>query len=402
MKKIKIFIVATELPARIGGSCIRNFNLIKQLPKDIFSVSLFTIIDDETKKFLSDVKNELNIPIYPITYKGFSLMKQLYASIIKRVIPYMEEYRVSGIANVLLNKINEEHPDIIQLEQINAYYAIKDIIPFIKEKNIKIILDAHNVEQVAFKESLKIFPLIKRAIGKWILPNFAKIENNVAKSVEHIFTCSDTDKAHFADIVNTEIITVIPNGTDTVFFRSEKTVLENTLLFMGGVYYPPNEEALRYYFSDIHPSLKKLISDIKIYVLCGKPPKWISQIMANDNSVIAPGFVVDVREYLNKAKVCITPIKSGSGTRLKVLEYMSMGKPVVSTSKGAEGLDVKNNRNILIADHPDDFLGKIIRLMRNPKEAAMIGKEARRLVEKKYDWKIITKKAQVVYLKLKT
>ncbi|HZK40463.1 MAG TPA: glycosyltransferase family 4 protein [Atribacterota bacterium] len=401
MNKIKIFIITTGLPARIGGAPVRNFNLIKNISKDMFSVSLFTIVDSKTKKLLPTIEKELGIPIYSVPFKGFGLVKKIYVSLVKRVMPYMEEYKESGINDILFNKLSKEPIDIIQLEEINAYYAIKDIIPFIKEKNIKIVLDAHNVEQIAFKEASKIFGFIKKTIGRWILPNFAKIENKAAKSVDHIFTCSDVDKAYFANIVNIKTITVIPNGADTMFFRTKKQVLENTLLFMGGVNYPPNEEALQYYFSEIYPLIKKKIPNIKIYALCGKPSQRIENIAKNDTSIIFPGFVVDVREYLNKAKICIAPLKSGSGTRLKILEYMAMGKPVVSTSKGAEGLEVESYKNILIADNPHDFANKIIWLIENPKEAKILGEGARELVKEKYDWIKIIKGVTSYYRKTK-
>jgi len=170
---------------------------------------------------------------------------------------------------------------------------------------------------------------------------------------------------------------------------------------MGGVNYPPNEEALQYYFSEIYPLIKKKIPNIKIYVLCGKPSQRIKNIVKNDTSIIFPGFVVDVREYLNKAKICIAPLKSGSGTRLKILEYMAMGKPVVSSSKGAEGLEVESYKNILIADNPYDFANKIIWLIENPKEEKILGEGARELVKEKYDWRKIIKGVKDFYRKTK-
>ncbi|MGA3292208.1 MAG: glycosyltransferase family 4 protein [Candidatus Microgenomates bacterium] len=400
MKKIKVFIITTELPTRISGAPIRNFNLIKQISKYKFSVSLFTIIDSHTKKFLPIVEKSLNIPIYAVPFKRFNLVKKFYVSLVKKVIPYMEEYKESDIANVILDKIKEENPDIIQLEQINAYYAIKDIIPRIKERNIKIVLDAHNVEQVAFKETLGVFNLLKKTVGKWILPNLEQIENEAAKSVDYIFTCSNTDKKYFANIVNAKKISVIPNGADSVFFRPKKQVLENILLYMGQASYPPNEEALHYYFFDIHPVVRKIIPDVKIYVLCGKSPQWLKKIARDDSSLILPGFVVDVRKYLIKAKVCIAPIKSGSGTRLKILEYMAMEKPIVASSKGAEGLAVENGKNILLADNPCEFSEKIVWLIKNPSEAKKMGERARKLVKEKYDWRLIVEKTEDIYQKI--
>lgn len=400
MSKTKIFFVTTELPAMTGGSPVRVLNLIKNLPKDKFSITLFSILDNKSIEFLPSAQKEMNVNICTVSHKDINSARKLYVSLFKRVIPYMEEYRESDIARILLNKINEEQPDIIQVETINAYYAIKHIVPIIKEKNIKIILDAHNVEQVAFKESLNDFNFLKKTIGKWILPNFSRIENIATQSVDCIFTCSDTDRKFFMNFVSTKKITVIPNGADTSYFRSEKQVNVNTIFFMGGANYPPNDEALKYFFTDIYPIVKKSIPDIELIILCGNTPLWLKRIADNDPSIILPGFVKDVREYLDKAKICISPIKSGSGTSLKVLEYMAMGKPVVSTSMGVRGLNVKKNDNILIANGFSDFAKKIIWLIKNPNEGKKIGDRSRKLIEEKYEWNIISRKAESVYRKL--
>jgi len=401
MTKIKIFVITTELPGRIGGTPVRNYNLIKQIPKDKFSLCLFTILDNQTKYYLPKTEKKLSIPIYAVTSKRLSMVKKINALLVNRLIPYMEEYRGSGLGLILLRKINEEQPNIVQIETLNAYYAIIDILPIIKEKNIKIIFDAHNVEQIAFEESIKVFNLIKKIIGRWILPNFIKIENKAIKSVDYVFTCSDIDKAFFEKLVNSKIITVIPNGVDLMFFMPNKQVVGNTVLFMGKASYPPNEEALKYYFSEIHELVKKSIPDVKIYILCGKSPLWLKRIAVNDPSIILPGFVEDVREYLDKTRICISPIKSGSGTSLKILEYMAMSKPVVSTSKGVRGLDIENKKNILIADNPFDFANKIIWLIENPIEGKKIGARARKLIEERYKWNIISQKVESVYRELK-
>lgn len=397
MKKLKLFIVTTALPARLGGGPMRNFNLIKYLSKDQFSVTLFTIMDKKTMNILPEIKNELNIPIYYVTNKKLNFIKSVYVALLKRAVPFMEEYKQSQLKNIILESIKKQRPNIVQISQLKAYYAIKDIIPFLKANNIKVILDAHNVEQIEFRDSINIFNFIKQTIGKWIFPNYITIENNAIKSVDHVFTCSNIDKAFFSDIVDSKKITVIPNGIDISFFRPNIQISKNSLLFMGGANYPPNEEALRYYFFDIHPLVIEKVPDLKIFILCGTPPQWIKNIAKNDPSIIIPGFVNDVRKYLNRTKICIAPIKSGSGTRLKILEYMAMRKPVVSTSKGAEGLDIKHNKNILLADNPIDFTNNIILLLNSQQKADSIGQNARKLIEEKYDWKKIIKNAEYVY-----
>jgi polysaccharide biosynthesis protein PslH len=96
--------------------------------------------------------------------------------------------------------------------------------------------------------------------------------------------------------------------------------------------------------------------------------------------------VDDIRPYLGKAAVCVVPLRSGSGTRIKIFEAMAMGKAVVSTTMGAEGLPVRHGENIILADDPADFARHVIELLRDPQRRAQLGRAARRLVEENYGW----------------
>ncbi len=396
IKKTKVFFITTELPSRMGGSNMRNFNIIKYI-KEKYSVSLFTILDDTTKNILPSIKKELNIPIYYTINPSFPPIKQLFFILIKRVVPYMKEYEMSGIANLLLNKIKKEKPDIIHIEQLNTYYAIRKIIPYLRRNNIKIILGQHNVEHIAFSEGIKSMTMVKKLLGKFIKSNFIHFEYEALTNVDHILVCSEIDKKYFQNKLNLDNITVIPNGVDCNYFTSKPFVNENNLLFMGGASYPPNNEGLQYYFSKIHPKLKKSIKNLSIYILGNNPPKWLIKLSRKDNSIHITNHVPDVRTYLKKAKICICPMQSGSGTRLKILEYLGSGKAVVSTSKGAEGINVTNGKNILLADSPQEFTNNILTLFAHPDKIRALGEEGRKLIINNYQWKKIVKDIEKVY-----
>ena len=107
--------------------------------------------------------------------------------------------------------------------------------------------------------------------------------------------------------------------------------------------------------------------------------------------------MIDVRKYIRKTCICIAPIRIGSGTRIKILEAMAQGKPVVSTIMGCMGLEVENGKNIYITDDPKEFAAKVVYLLRNRQERIRIGKNARRLVEERYTWNQIGEKLKEVY-----
>ena len=183
-------------------------------------------------------------------------------------------------------------------------------------------------------------------------------------------------------------------------FFNEDLLEHPRFFFMGSLSYQPNSTSINIYLNRVHPIVKKEIPDIKFYIIGKDCPEWLMQQSKLDNSIKIIGFVKDVRSYICNADVCIAPIVAGSGTRLKILEYMAMGKPVVSTSIGAEGLEVENNRNILIADEWNRFAGIIVELLNSNCLSEKIGLNGRSLVEEKYDWKSIAEKQKRVYERL--
>ncbi|MBI5122780.1 DUF2206 domain-containing protein [Candidatus Roizmanbacteria bacterium] len=174
MKKKKIFFITTELPSTKGGASTRNFNILKSLDKTKFSISLFTIVSNKTKGTLNSVRNELSIPIYSVKHHSLSSTKQLFYLLTQKIIPYMKEYELSHIEKLILKKLKEKKPDVVHIEQLNTFYAIRKIIPYLKKQNITIILDQHNVENIAFSEGIRSMPLIKRLLGKLILTNIKR------------------------------------------------------------------------------------------------------------------------------------------------------------------------------------------------------------------------------------
>jgi polysaccharide biosynthesis protein PslH len=400
MKKTKIFFITTELPSRKGGANVRNFNMLKFLDKKYFDISLFTIVNNEDKILFKSVKKELNIPIYKVNYKNLNPFLKLFYLFSERTIPFMKEYEKSTLSQLLLKQIKIKRPDIIHLEQLHSYYAIRKIIPTLKKMNIKIVLDEHNIEYIAFKEGTRSMQIVKRLLGKYVQGNLWAEEMKAIKDSHYTFVCSDEEKKYILSQLKNKRIDVIPNGVDCDYFTTDKSNCTNTLLFMGGTSYPPNNEGLKYYFSDIHLLVKKQIPNLKIYILGSNPPSWLKKIASNDSSVYLTGAVKDVRKYLIKASVCICPIKSGSGTRLKVLEYLASGKAVVSTTKGAEGIRVKNKLNIFLADSALDFTEKIILLLKNPVINKNLVVNGRKLIENNYQWKKNIKKVENVYINL--
>src|SRR5207253_1854376 len=180
---------------------------------------------------------------------------------------------------------------------------------------------------------------------------------------------------------------VVPNAVDVDFFHPDPTGVPPdpmTLVFFGSINYQPNTDGLLFFLREILPRLKARYPGIKLRIVGQQPPPEI-QARADDG-VEVTGLVDDVRPYIERATVIIAPLRIGGGTRFKILEAMAMGKAVVSTTIGAEGIEVHDGSDILLADEPETFAAQIGRLLDDAALRHRMGATARSLIEQRYSW----------------
>ncbi len=197
---------------------------------------------------------------------------------------------------------------------------------------------------------------------------------------------SDLDAERLAAISPPARIAVVENGVDTEYFRSSGSA-GTGLVFAGTLDWFPNRDAVEFLLSEIWPALLRGRADRHL-VLVGKnpPPRAIAARHAN---VQVTSFVPDVRPYLQEASIYICPLRVGGGTRVKVLDALSMGKPLVSTAIGVEGLDLVAGEHYLPAETPAEFVRQVERLEDSPELRQLLGSAGRRLVQARYDWRAI-------------
>jgi glycosyltransferase involved in cell wall biosynthesis len=186
-----------------------------------------------------------------------------------------------------------------------------------------------------------------------------------------------------------EPIHVIPNGVDVEFNQvSYITPNPNSLIYNGSLTFYPNYDAVRFFMSEIFPLIQFRIPQISLTVTGVTQGVDLSGIPHNDY-INFTGFLPDIRRTIAKSWACVVPLRLGGGTRIKILEAMALGTPVIATSKAVEGLDVIHGENVLIADKPADYAELTVQLLKQPDLRENIARNARRLVERSYDWKVI-------------
>jgi glycosyltransferase involved in cell wall biosynthesis len=263
------------------------------------------------------------------------------------------------------------------------------------------ILDAHNVEFDNYRRmSLHASSLFRKKYYGRESRLLRLEEAEACRRHDAIFATSERDRRLLETLVPGVPKFVIPNGVDPSYFTPAAGSPEPaSLVFSGMMAYVPNNDGMLYFLDEIFPLIRAKVPGLKVYIVGNRPPK--SLLERASESVIVTGYVEDVRPFISKASVYIVPLRMGSGTRLKILEAMSMGKPVVTTSIGCEGLDVVNGETAVIADDPLSFAGSVVDLLGDGQMRERLSRNGMELVRQKYDWSVVDGLVEEAYLGLR-
>ena len=286
--------------------------------------------------------------------------------------------------HILIGLLKEKKFDAIILE--NSLNAVKIVRRY--DKKVKIIYNAHNVDANLAKAAFE-----RKEITSNELKSCYDHESNLYKKVNAIFTCSNDDRDVLDQMNNGQLkIAVVPNGVNIPEKKYNSAVSEEIprfLLFCGSLWSVPNAEGLHWFCRKIWPQVLDQFPKLKLLVVgIGKLAEEYSDAYSTPSTEFT-GAVEDVKPYYNKAAISIVPLLTGSGTRLKILEAMGMGVPIVSTSVGAEGIHYTSGNEIIIADEEREFADKVIALLKDKNQREKISTEARKLAVSQYDWKVI-------------
>jgi glycosyltransferase involved in cell wall biosynthesis len=175
---------------------------------------------------------------------------------------------------------------------------------------------------------------------------------------------------------------------DSAYFRPAGVEPEpDTLVFTGVMKYLPNSDGIRWFLAEVLPLVRESVPGVRLLVVGADPPPDLRRMASG--GVTLTGRVGDVRPYVDRAAVSIVPLRMGGGTRLKIVEAFAMKKPVVSTTVGAEGIDVADGESILLADEPRAFADAVVRLLRDGRLREKLVRNAYALMMDRYEWSVI-------------
>ena len=224
----------------------------------------------------------------------------------------------------------------------------------------------------------------------WTLASWEKTrryERRAMAEFDLVTMVSEQDRATCTDVVRHRgRVETVPNGVDCDWHQiGSGPRRKNALIYTGALTYSANHDAMGYFAQGILPLIRRQEPQAYVTVTGATDGVDLSHL-SGQPGIRFSGYVDDIRPLVRESTACVVPLRRGGGTRLKILEAMALGTPVVSTAKGAEGLDVVTDQHLLIADDPSEFAEATVRLLRNEELRQRLAQNARRLVEERYDW----------------
>jgi len=249
-----------------------------------------------------------------------------------------------------------------------------------------VILDAADVEAAIHEDLARTAGRGERAVRAALARRVAQVEEDAARSVDQIWACSE----HDADLIRARYgavpVSVVPNTVDVVSLCGERRARAGapTVVYPATFSYPPNEEAALSLITEVHPLVQRHSRSALLNLVGAEPTAAMHAAAARTSGVTITGPVPDTRPWLWAATAMAAPLRHGSGTRIKLLEAFAAGVPVVTTTKGAEGLEVVDGEHVLIAHSPQEFADAIGDLHASSESSLALTARARQLVDSRY------------------
>jgi len=383
---MKVLYLSTWFPyPPDNGSRIRAYHLLRALAER-HEVHLISLLQDDSKR-----ENAAHLESFckvwslhesrwfkPGTLKSF-------LGFFSRRPRFCVDTFDPAIKAAVADAVERIAPDVIVASTLGVVEYVPD------NPKVPSVLDEHNCE----------YAVVKRAAGErtgaltrfrydlgW--KKFARWEAEMCRRFDAVAMVSEQDMESLLcagpDLRNLQII---PNGVDVQQFDpGSRSPEPNALIYNGALTYGPNLGAARYYAFEVYPILKERLPDVRLRIT-GRTTGVDLRGVEDCPGIELTGYVADIRDVLYKSAACIVPLRHGGGSRLKILEAMAAGVPVVSTSKGAEGMGHVAGEHLLVADGPRDFASAVERVLTDPGLAARLAASARKLVEERYGWKKI-------------
>jgi len=381
------------------GAKLRNYHLARVLAQRA-SVSLLAFADreqsvSELEKFYAQV---ITVP----HVRGYTLPKIVHGAVGNTPLPVLN-YTSPVMKDALTRLLNDQEFDVIQVESVHLI----NYLPGIRAttKSALVVCDWHNLESELLRQyAEREQNPFRRAYARRTARLMSDVEHRALNEFDAHIVVSEQDARRLSSLNPKASVYIIGNGVDTAYYVRSGRVSGNQsprtrILFVGSMDYHANIDGAINFARDIWPQVHARKAGL-VFTIVGKDPDPQVRELAAIDGVEVTGTVTDVRPFYREAVASIVPLRVGGGSRLKILEAMAAGVPVISTGLGAEGLEVQDAENILIVDNASEFTTAIATVTENASVRQRLISAGRALVAERYDWSRLGNELFTIYERL--
>jgi len=386
------------------GAKLRNYHLARVLAERS-QVTLLAFSDRNTSS--APIGNPYHQVISVKRDPAYTFAKLVRGLWGQTPLPVLN-YTTASMKQALEGVLTEKDFDVVQVESIHLM-AYLPIIRAARQQPL-VICDWHNIESELMQRYRKREPnLLRRAYAGKTARLMSEFEGRATREFDAHVVVSERDAERLRALNPDARIFVIENGVDTSYYSDAQieTVAaarrdapgKRRIVFVGSMDYHANIEGTVNFAREVWPRLRARQPDL-VFTIVGRNPAREVRELAQTPGVEVTGTVDDVRPFYRKAVLSVVPLNVGGGSRLKILEAMAAGVPVVSTTLGAEGLDIRHGENILVADTNEQLIEAIVSVVENEEQRRQLVAGGRALVFSRYDWSTLGASLFEVYRKL--
>ncbi len=392
---MKILMLVPYLPTiTMSGGQTRWYNIIKYLARQ-HEITLFSLIKDESeRKFIPELKKYCKkVKVFERPRKPWTI-RNIFLSVFGPFPLLVVRNSSFEERKEIRNELKSERYDLIHAE---TFY----VMPHLGKTDIPTILVEQTIWHKVYKHHVDVkVPLILRPMFMLDVYKVRFWEKYYWNKADRLFAVSEEDRKEMLKLVPNKKIEIIPNGVDVKFFMEKKIERIKPPRILYGVTnfeWLQNQEATEILVKKVWPLIKREYKNAKVWIVGRRIPMWLKEESKKNEDIEITENIADARDAYRKSSIMVAPIMGEGGTRLKILEAMATGLPVISTSIGIAGLNVMDGVNVLIANSYEELARKAVMLLKDEVLAERIGKKGQDHVRKYYDWEVIVKLHDKIY-----
>ena len=375
-------------PTTKGGH-IRTLEMLRQIHQrhEIHYVAFYDGQSDEGIERAS----EYSTRAYPVPFeaparKSWAFYRDVLFSLFSRTPIHVSRWRSGEMHRVVNELMESENFDALVCDFLTPSLNLPKLEDW--------VLFQHNVEVMIWqRHAANASDPLSRWYYKLQARRLLRYEGNVCRKVKRVIAVSEADASAMREMFGVAGVSAVPTGVDLNYFTPPSGPMKKTsnLVFIGSMDWSPNVDGVLYFVREILPLIREQRPGCSLAIVGRNPDSGIRKLAEEDSHISVLGTVPDVRPYLWGAEVSIVPLRIGGGTRLKIYESMAARVPVISTTVGAEGLEVRSGENILIADSCEEFARRCLELLDRPSEQGRLSDNAWEMVHDRFSWNQVAK-----------